>query len=406
MSFLRKQESIFYKMKEDMKLTKILFLVITIGISSCTTTKTVTVTNNLDIERSFETIEISKENLGLKNSDDLSLYVIEDQNGSESIVQREDTNGDGSKDIILFQPLVKPNSSTRYTVKKIPFAELPAREIICYSRFVPERTDDYAWENDKVAFRVYGPTAQKMVENSIEGGTLSSGVDCWLKRVEYPIINKWYKKHSEKTGTYHKDTGEGLDNYHVGTSRGCGGIAAKVDSSYYISKNYTNYKIITTGPIRTQFSLEYADWDAAGNQVKESRIITLDKGNQLSKFEISLANINQISVGLTLHNNDGLITKNKKNGWISYWEHLDDSELGTAVIIPSPNHIIRFDTYLSKTNETKNQYLEIKVTNNKIVYYAGFGWKKAKNIQTNKQWEKYLNNFSLRLKSPLQVHIN
>jgi len=388
-----------------MKQIKLLFLLGIILLSSCTTTKTITVTNNLYLERSFETIEISKSDLGLKNSDNLSLYIIEDQNGNEPTVQHEDTNGDGSKDVILFQPLVKPNSSTSYTVKKIPLAELPAREEICYSRFVPERTDDYAWENDKVAFRVYGPTAQKMVEDNIEGGTLSSGVDCWLKRVEYPIINKWYKKHSEKTGTYHEDTGEGLDNYHVGTSRGCGGIAAKVDSSYYISKNYINYKIITTGPIRTQFSLEYADWNAAGNQVKESRIITLDRGNQLSKFEISLENINQISIGLTLHKNDGLITKNKKSGWISYWEALDDSELGTAVIIPSPNHIIGFDTYLSKTNETKNQYLEIKVTNNKIVYYAGFGWKKSNQIKNNEEWTSYLNTFSKQLQSPLQVNI-
>jgi hypothetical protein len=79
-----------------------------------------------------------------------------------------------------------------------------------------------------------------MIEDSIPGGTLSSGVDTWLKKVEYPIINKWYKETLvDKTGSYHEDTGEGLDNFHVGVSRGVGGIAVKNDDKYYFSKNYS-----------------------------------------------------------------------------------------------------------------------------------------------------------------------
>ena len=390
-----------------MKIIKILFFLSILAFSSCKSdTKTITVTNDLDFERSFETITLSKSDLKLPDTANLYDYVIQDKNGVQQIAQYEDTNNDNSVDVILFQPKVAPTSSTIYKVVHIPNVELPERNEICYSRFVPERTDDYAWENDRVAFRVYGPTAQKMKEDNIEGGTLSSGVDCWLKRVDYPIINKWYKKYSEKTGTYHKDTGEGLDNYHVGTSRGCGGIAVKKDSSYAISKNFIGYKTITTGPIRTQFSLEYADWDAHGNLIKESRIITLDKGNNLSKFEIALQGTDKVSIGLTLHKNDGTITKNKENGWISYWEHLDDSELGTAIVIPALQNILDFDTYISTTDDVKNQYVELKVTNNKIVYYAGFGWKKSKQFVTQKDWYTYLNTFAAKLKSPLHITIN
>ena len=68
----------------------------------------------------------------------------------------------------------------------------------CYSRIVPERIDDYAWENDKVAFRTYGPAAQKLVEQGKKGGIISSGIDCWLKKVNYPVINKWYNDSEEK----------------------------------------------------------------------------------------------------------------------------------------------------------------------------------------------------------------
>ena len=395
-----------------MKRIKITLLVGILSFVSCKTktdvkieTTTIKIKNTLDFDRNFETIEISKKDLHLKGSDSLSLYVIEDENKNLLEIQYEDTTNDGKLNILLFQPKVKANSNTTYILRKRTKTELFSAKETCYSRFVPERTDDYAWENDKVAFRVYGPTAQKMIEDGIEGGTLSSGVDCWLKRVDYPIINKWYKKYSEKTGTYHEDTGEGLDNFHVGTSRGCGGIAVKSKDNYFLSKNFIQYKTITTGPIRTQFSLEYADWDANGKLVQEKRIITLDKGNQLSKFEIYLKGIDTISIGLTLHKNDGTITKNKEKGWISYWEKLDDSEIGTAVLVSPQNNILDFNTFISKTDDTKNQYVKVAIANNKILYYAGFGWKKATIIQDNDQWTNYLNTFSLQLQSPLEIAI-
>ena len=69
-----------------------------------------------------------------------------------------------------------------------------------FCRFVPERSDDFAWENDKIAFRAYGP--------ALRAGTENSGIDCWLKRVDYPIIDTWYKEASEGK-SYHKDHGEG-----------------------------------------------------------------------------------------------------------------------------------------------------------------------------------------------------
>ena len=388
-----------------MKLTKIiLFLTIVLMVSCKNELRTtIAITNELDMPRTFETVELTKTELKLTDKDNLEDYGLVDLNQKLQIVQYVDSDDDGKTDVLLFQPKIKAKDHSDFTL--IKKEKEITEKVVCYSRFVPERTDDYAWENDKVAFRVYGPTAQKMKEENIEGGTLSSGVDCWLKRVDYPIINKWYKKYSKKTGTYHEDTGEGLDNFHVGISRGCGGISAKMDSIYYNSKNFISYKTISTGPIRTQFSLEYADWDVNGKLVKESRVITLDKGNQLSKFEISLKGIDKISIGLTLHKNDGEISKNKEKGWMSYWENLDDSEIGTTVLVQSPNDIIGFETYISKTDDTKNQYLEIKLTDNKILYYAGFGWKKAKDIQNNEQWTKYLNEFSLRLQSPLQISI-
>ncbi len=361
---------------------------------------TILVKNTLALERSFETIELSK---GVLKVEDLSVIGIRDTENNElQITQTVDTNGDGEMDQLLFQPKLPPSSEKAYEIVILTTEEQPKATAFCYSRFVPERTDDYTWENNKVAFRVYGPTAQKMAEDSVPGGTLSSGVDAWLKKVEYPVINKWYKKTTEGTGSYHEDTGEGLDNFHVGISRGVGGIGIKKDDKYYFSKNFTKWKTITTGPIRASFYLEYEDWDAGGKLIKESKIISLDKGNNLMKFETFINGNITISVGLTLHEKDGEVTKNNKHGWISYWQPHGESELGTA-IVASPHSILNLKKYEINIKDLSNAYAQLKIKNNKVVYYAGFGWKESGQFKNRQEWEDYLNRYAKQINEPLIV---
>lgn len=365
--------------------------------------KQIVVKNTMDTHRSFETVSVNLASLEL--SEDMEHIILKDiETQSEVISQLTDSNGDGEMDAILFQPAVLPNSEKIYelTVSAKPQKRdsIPA----CYSRFVPERTDDYAWENNRVALRTYGPTAQKMKEEGVKGGTLSSGIDAWLKRVEYPIINKWYKKELETVGSYHKDDGEGLDNFHVGISRGVGGIAKKVDTTYHISKNFTSWKTLATGPIRTSFILTYGDWDAAGNTISEEKTISLDYGSNLSKFEITLTGTDTISAGLTLHENDGEIGVNQENGWIRYWEPHGDSELGTGIVVPE-NAMIGHEHFVSDRKDESNLFVEIKTKNGKAVYYAGFGWKKSGQFTNKDEWDDYLNQFAEYLKNPLVVQI-
>jgi hypothetical protein len=366
--------------------------------------KTITVTNSLSVDREFETIELTKKSLGLPSSVKLEDYVIK-ESGSSNFLESQfvDTDGDGNTDILLFQPKIAALSHKDFQVLAAKNPDT-TKTISCYSRFVPERTDDYAWENNKVAFRTYGPVAQKMVEDHIEGGTLTSGIDAWLKRVDYPIINKWYEKATLGTGTYHKDTGEGLDNFHVGDSRGVGGIAIKVDNKYYFSKNFTTWKTITTGPIRTSFILTYANWDAKGNKITESKLISLDYGSYLSRFEINIKGTKEIAAGLTLHDKKGTIGTNVKEGWISHWEPLDDSELGTGLVAPK-NTLTSFDNYVTNDKDLSNLYANLTVKNNKVIYYVGFGWKKGSPFQTKAEWETYLSSFASKINSPLTVKV-
>lgn len=389
-----------------MKIKKaVLYFGCALVLSSCAQqdkSTIISVKNSLDIVRNFETIELSKSSLNVKDLSTIGLK--ETESGVLQITQLVDNDGDGIMDDILFQPKVAANSEVSFEVVTITDIDRLKSEDLCYSRFVPERTDDYTWENNKVAFRVYGPTAQKMKENNIPGGTLSSGVDAWLKRVEYPIINKWYKETTEKTGSYHEDTGEGLDNFHVGVSRGVGGIAVKVDTTYYYSKNYTKWRTITTGPIRTSFYLEYENWDAAGKTIKESKIVSLDLGQNLSKFETTIEGTNHISAGLTLHEKDGNVNGNETDGWLTYWQTHADSEIGTA-IVANKSYFESFETYDSNVNDLSNAYANLKVIDSKVIYYAGFAWKKAKQFETKKAWEGYLNAFSEKVNNPLEVMV-
>lgn len=390
-----------------MKTVKSLFFILQmIYFSGCAQKqldKIIVVKNTLDIERTFETVELSKAFLKLE---DLStIGILDTETDALQITQLVDNDGDGSMDVLLFQPELKANSQKKYSIVQISEEEKPKATAYCYSRFVPERTDDYTWENNRVAFRVYGPDAQYRAENKLPQPTLSSGVDAWLKRVEYPIINKWYKKTIEKTGTYHQDTGEGLDDFHVGVSRGVGGIAVKTDSTYYYSKNYTKWKTITTGPLRTSFYLEYATWDAGGNLITESKVISLDYGSNLSKFETKIEGTEIISAGLTLHEKDGEVSGSNTNAWVSYWQPHAKSELGTAIVAPK-DYFLGFETFNTDLKDQSNAYANLKVIDNKVVYYAGFGWKLSKQFSDNNEWEAYLNAFSKKINNPLEVTLD
>ncbi len=385
---------------------KLSFLAVILIFSSCSEEKKatiITVKNSLNVERTFETIELTKDFLKVDNLSNLGIKNI--TSNELLITQLVDIDGDGVMDQLLFQPIVAPNSEASYEIITISKAERPKSIDYCYSRFVPERTDDYTWENNKVAFRVYGPTAQKMIEDSIPGGTLSSGVDAWLKKVDYPIINKWYKETLvDKTGSYHEDTGEGLDNFHVGVSRGVGGIAVKSEDTYYLSKNYTEWRTITTGPIRTSFYLNYEDWDANGNTIQESKIISLDFGNNFSKFETSIKGTANISAGLTLHEKDGEVSGSTKNGWVSYWQPHPNSEIGTA-IIASNKYFANFEKYDTAEIDLSNAYAHLNVIDYNVVYYAGFAWSESNQFPTKELWEQHLNEFSLKINNPLEIEL-
>ena len=366
---------------------------------------TVKLSNPLD--RTLQrTVEIEKRDLGVL-CEQFERYDVKDLETGEIIPSQViDTDQNGELEILVFRAELDPGETRKFELvlreNPVDYSGLKVRT---FSRFVPERTDDYAWENDRVAFRTYGPTAQKMVEEKTPGGTLSSGIDCWLKRVDYPIIDKWYREHLEEDKSYHTDHGEGLDDFHVGPSRGCGGIGVwnAEEEKLYVSRNFSSWKMITEGPVRTQFELEYEPWETGSGKIREKKIISLDLGSNLMRVELELEADNMpetITTGITLHEKDGKISLDRDAGWFSYWQPHGDSEMGMGIVVPR-EYLTGFSEFTTDKKDGSHLYVHMKPIGGKIEYYAGFGWKQAGRFVSEEDWNTCLQEFSESLQAGL-----
>jgi hypothetical protein len=398
-----------------MKLTinKIISLLTIIVLLSSFSTKNklnkkVVIQNTLQFERS-EIITINlKEYKVLSKFKNASDLLIKDEKGELLVTQLVDVNQDGTPDELLFKATVPALSKVSYTLftdSKFN-SKSPVSSLTTYARFVPERIDDFAWENDIVAFRTYGPEAQRLVEEGKEGGTLSSGIDLWLKKVKYSIIDSWYAKNVVSPGFYHIEHGEGYDPYHVGSSRGTGGTGIWEKDSLHISKNYTKYRVIATGPLRTIFELDYAPWSKFG--VTETKRISIDLGSNFSKFENKISATSKIpnyTLGITLHKEKGMVAINAKKGIFRHWEPIDDSFVGEGIVI-DPSLVKTAMDHHSKAVDQSQILVVTEPKNDTLIYYAGFAWTGTGQVQSVQDWDKMLEKQSQVIQNPLSVKIN
>ncbi|ALJ01200.1 hypothetical protein DC20_04465 [Rufibacter tibetensis] len=373
------------------------------------TGRSITVKNRLDLDRTSETITIPVSEVKLLANEFgvENLLVKDSETGKVLVSQTIDNDLDGKADEILFQTDIKARSTKKFHVRGVAngAASRPKSEVRTYSRFVPERTDDYTWENDRVAFRTYGPVAQQMVEQGKPGGTLTSGMDAWLKRVSHPIIDAWYKGYLNDPNYYHTDRGEGYDPYHVGPSRGIGGIGVWENDTLYTSKNFISYRKIAEGPIRTLFELTYAPWQTNGRTITEKKLVSLDLGSNMTRYEVQVESdkpLPNVTVGITLHDKKGEVKADQEAGWFRYWEPMDKSHLGTGIVI-SPSSVLSYKDHRVPGRDMSHLYVVTTPKEGKVVYYAGFGWVKSGQFKNVEEWDQYLAAFAKRLASPLEV---
>lgn len=352
----------------------------------------ITISNSLDMERRDELVAISWTSILSKYpSIDTANFKVVNASNQEVPFQLEH---EGQKAIqnLLLQVTVAAKASIQLSV----VADKP--EIVAsktYGRYVPERYDDFAWENDKVAYRMYGKALETRSDNAF-------GMDVWVKRTSKLVINDWYK-----TADYHKDHGDGMDYYSVGLTLGAGDIAPYVMDSVYYSKNYHNWKVLDNGPLRTSFQLGYDAWDVAGKSVTVVKTISLDAGSRFNKIE-AVYSYNgggdlPVVIGIVKRKEPGVVMMDEQQGIMGYWEpeHGADGITGVATIYPIG--AMKMDT--DKVHLLTHASVK---SNEPLVYYNGSVWSKANDASAGssaKQWFTYLDLFNQKLKQPLKVTI-
>jgi Domain of unknown function (DUF4861) len=368
-------------------------------------TATVTVKNALDFERSEVVAVLLKDLSGFltgKNLKDIRLKNA--ATGTLETLQWIDNDGDGTNEEVLFMATIPAMDARKYTFVADGSTPPPIPKYTTFSRFVPERTDDYTWENELVAFRTYGPDAQMRTEKKLPNGTLSSGIDVWFKNTKESIINKWYAGYKTDPQFYHKDRGEGYDPYHVGGSRGTGGTGIWEGDSLYVSKNFVKWKTITTGPLRTIFELNYAAYSPY--EARETKRISLDLGSNFSKFEIKYNSQKPVSgyaTGITLHKNEGTTNLLPELGIFSHNEKIDNIYVGEGLVI-DPKLVQKSFVNKSKTADQSNLIVLFR-PGAPIVYYAGFAWAKSGQVTTSADWDALLKKQAQIVANPLIIAV-
>jgi hypothetical protein len=381
---------------------------------------TITVTNDLPIARPAETIVIPWTQIGPR-LDGLvfNQVVVEDAAGhvvpSQVTAFHHIHKGPQVYNDLVFQhDFAAGEKTATFTVEKLASPQPPLPSLVM-ARYIPERFDDFAWENDRMAHRAYGPGLE--LPSATKDQMTSSGIDFWSKRVRYLIVDGWYHKGHDGL---HTDTGEGCDMYDVGPYRGDGGTGIWDGQELHVSRNWRTWHVYANGPLRAVFDLGYEPWDAGnvwqtgnGVMVSEVKRVTVDAGQNLDCFESTFefrapAGTDReltVAIGLTKHAKKAKVipSQDESAHWTALWEDFSDpvdGSLGTGIVLDPSAHFAGF------AETPTDRLILVKVKSGEPVrYYVGGGWSKSGDFTDAASWRAYLTAAAARLASPVKITV-
>lgn len=247
----------------------------------------------------------------------------------------------------------------------------------------PYRFGDLTWENDRTAHRIYGRALEAAEPPS------GSGVDAWGKSVRWLFMER-----ELKAGRYHQNTGEGLDFYHVGQSRGVGGLGIWHDNKLWVSRNFRAHRILKNGPEAASFEVDYAPWPVdVVRTVEETRRFTLPLGDNLTRVVSTIRSNSPgpLVVAIGIGKNGTAPGKSEAKldaaaGVLTAWSagRSSQGDMGLA---------LRFDPamFAGYAQDADNYLVLLKVTPGRpFVYYLGAAWSRGLDFKTAAEWEAYV----------------
>jgi len=295
---------------------------------------------------------------------------------------------------------------------------------VCHGRLHPERKDDFAWENDRGAYRVYGPALERSKERSY-------GIDVWTKntpelvvddryyiedvvtipRIDSLYRNNWHKRDSlYRIISYHYDHGRGLDPYRVGASLGCGAPALMVNDSIVMPYCFERYEVLDEGPLRFTVRLVQSPRMVCGVRVVEHRQITLDKGSNFCKMMVSYSPPKQGELeGVSVSLCSGVVLQPEDResyvlgqNYVSYTDPTDQPNVHQAPLYVA----VLFPNGTVTTKKQGNHVLGV-VSNYDLkpyTYYFGSAWAKY-DVRTEEEWKARIEWYLRSLQQPLKVTV-
>lgn len=322
---------------------------------------------------------------------------------------------------VLVQAFVAPRAAVTF---KFVCGQPKDARLDCNGRIYPNREDDLTWENDKSAWRMYGP---KMHAKGV------SGFDTFAKNVTYPIQDVLY--HNELTSyavnarlkkqgrggewaqihrdvyTYHRDRGQGMDAYTVGGTLGAGAPALLKDGALVMPDVYEKAEILENGPLRFAVKMRMYEQDG----VRETRVFQQDKGTHLARVEVTYDGVaagTPVVSGIVVHKSqpDAYVI-DKKWRYVAYSDALDtpqgqNGQLFIACLYPNKMKSLRYMPLAEERAGGIGHVVGEAQYSDKapFVYYAGSAWSKY-DVPSMDVWRAVLQHYSTCLANPLEVAV-
>lgn len=361
-------------------------------------------------------------------------------------------------DLLLIDASVRPHGSATYYVS---IGKPYKQKVWTTGALYKIRKDDIAWENDRCAYRVYGPALQKTGERSF-------GTDIWVKNTPDTVVYERYIKdmngnikgdkidakvrtlqkqekaekntakavknaakaaalakqikvlqaESRETDiltSFHLDHGNGLDPYRVGATLGLGAPSLMVGKNQVLPYCYKDYRILDNGPLRFTVELTYNPSTVGDMQnVVEHRIISLDKGSNFNKMTVwydGLTTPTDFATGFPIHEED-TETKTFAKDYVSYADPTDNIEVNNSqvyvgVLFPEGIDHTYYQLFDKKHDGATGHALGLKrglKNGEKYSYYFGAAWSKY-DVRSYAEWQIRIKDYLDALKNPLQVEI-
>lgn len=437
------------KMMKSITARSLMMLMALAGSSYCHAQQATIVVSNPTSTPRTELISLNmsevKAKLGNATPKKGEAYIVKNKCGQQISSQ---ITHDG---ILLIDASVRPHGSATYyvTIGK-PYQQ----KVYATGALYKIRKDDIAWENDRCAYRVYGPALQKTGERSF-------GTDIWVKNTPDTVVYERYVKdmngnikgdkmdakvralqkqekvekntakaaalakqikalqaESRETDiltSFHLDHGNGLDPYRVGATLGLGAPSLMVGTQQYLPYCYKTYRILDNGPLRFTVELTYNPSTVGDmKNVVEHRIISLDKGSNFNKMTVwydGLTTPTDFATGFPIHEEDTEMKTFAKD-YVSYADPTDNVEVNNSqvyvgVLFPKGIDHTYYQLFDKKHDGATGHALGLKrglKNQEKYSYYFGAAWSKY-DVRSYAEWQIRIKDYLDALKNPLQVEI-